>query len=115
MSTSSSSLLRAFCRFGGPTGTHRLSRCHQLQRQLTQQASPLQETNAVREIHKLMAEVRGTHPQKLKLSMPSKQSTLDVELDSHMASITDTCSWLFLPETLDALHSQLDSLHAGAG
>ena len=41
-------------------------------RQLTQQASPLQETNAVREIHKLMAEVRGAHPQKLKLSMPSE-------------------------------------------
>ncbi len=43
-----------------------------LQRQITQQASPLQETNAVREIHKLMAEVRGTHPQKLKLSMPTR-------------------------------------------
>jgi len=43
-----------------------------LRRQLTQQASPLQETNAVREIHKLMAEVRGAHPQKLKLSMPSE-------------------------------------------
>ncbi|SNX88049.1 related to acyl-coa thioester hydrolase [Melanopsichium pennsylvanicum] len=47
-------------------------RCSQLQRRLTQQASPLQETNAVREIHKLMAEVRGAHPQKLKLSMPTR-------------------------------------------
>jgi acyl-coenzyme A thioesterase 9 len=46
--------------------------CVRLHRNLTNQASPLQETNAVREIHKLMAEVRGAHPQKLKLSMPSK-------------------------------------------
>ncbi|ETS61503.1 hypothetical protein PaG_04250 [Moesziomyces aphidis] len=46
--------------------------CVRLHRNLTNQASPLQETNAVREIHKLMAEVRGAHPQKLKLSMPTR-------------------------------------------
>uniref|UniRef100_V5EPH4 Acyl-coa thioesterase n=2 Tax=Kalmanozyma brasiliensis (strain GHG001) TaxID=1365824 RepID=V5EPH4_KALBG len=49
-----------------------LQSCRQFRRHLTQQASPLQETNAVREIHKLMAEVRGAHPQKLKLSMPTR-------------------------------------------
>lgn len=31
----------------------------------------------MREIHKLMAEVRGAHPQKLKLSMPSKSFIAD--------------------------------------
>lgn len=47
--------------------------CAHLQRRLlTQQASPLQETSNVREIHKLMAEVRGDHPQRLKVLMPSE-------------------------------------------
>ncbi|KAJ1036119.1 hypothetical protein NDA18_000262 [Ustilago nuda] len=42
------------------------------ERTLTQQASPLQETTAVGEIHKLMAQVRGVYPQKLKRSIPTR-------------------------------------------
>ncbi|PWZ00405.1 Thioesterase/thiol ester dehydrase-isomerase [Testicularia cyperi] len=44
----------------------------QLQRTLTNQASPVQETDNVRQINRLMAEVRGNHPQKLKVRMPTR-------------------------------------------
>ena len=37
-------------------------------------ASPSQETENVREIHKLMAQVRSTYPQRLKVRMPSKST-----------------------------------------
>ncbi|CDR98971.1 related to acyl-coa thioester hydrolase [Sporisorium scitamineum] len=102
-SSSSLSLVRAVCR-NGYAQARRLSRQGNFQRQLTQQASPLQETNAVREIHKLMAEVRGAHPQKLKLSMPTRLAprrswTKEMQMQQH-SDVAPQSASSELPEAL---------------
>ncbi|SPO31810.1 related to acyl-coa thioester hydrolase [Ustilago trichophora] len=104
MTSASSSLTRVLLRSASKPGPT-LTRYRQFQRQLTQQASPLQETNAVREIHKLMAEVRGAHPQKLKLSMPTRlaprrswMKEMQSQAQNHVDSATPSSSEL--PEAM---------------